>query len=65
MTLRHAKRLTDEQLARIKEINARAEEVKAGLLAEEGIKSDEQHIEQQKEKHKTKRFNVKDSWLPL
>jgi hypothetical protein len=65
MSFRHAKRLTDEQLARIKELNDRAEEVKASLLAEEGIKSDEQHIEQQKAKHKTKRFNVKESWLPL
>ena len=65
MAFRHTKRLSDEQLARIKELNARAEEVKAGILAEQGIKTDETQIERQKEKHRTKRFNIKETWLPL
>jgi hypothetical protein len=65
MTFRQAKRLSEDQISRIKEINARAEEVKAGILAEQGVHTDEKQIEQQKEKHKTKRFNIKDTWLQL
>lgn len=65
MAFRHAKRLSDEQVQRIKELNYRAEEVKAGILAESGVKTEEMLIQQQKQKHKTKRFNVKDTWLPL
>ena len=65
MAFRHTKRLSDEQLARIKELNARAEEIKAEILAKEGIMTEEKQIERQKEKHKTKRFNVKETWLPL
>ncbi len=65
MDFRRAKRLTDAQLARIKELNARAEEVKAAILAEEGVESEEKRIEREKQKHKTKRFNVKETWLQL
>ena len=63
MALRTAQRLSEEQLVRIKEINARAEEIRAEILASKG--SDEGEIEDQKKKQKTKRFNVKDTWLPL
>ena len=65
MSFRHAKRLSDAQLERIKELNARAEEVIAGILAEQGMKTEEMQIEKQKQKHRTKRFNVKETWLPL
>ena len=63
MALRTAQRLSEEQLVRIKEINARAEEIRAEILASKG--SDEGEIEDQKKKQKTKRFNVKDTWLHL
>lgn len=65
MGFRRAKRLTDDQLARIKELNARAEEVKASILTDEGLHTEEAQIEAEQERHKTKRLNVKDTWLPL
>lgn len=65
MAFRKTKRLNEDQLSRIKEINARAEEVKTTILSSEGVKSDEESIENQKRKHITKRFRIKDSWLPL
>jgi hypothetical protein len=65
MAFRTAHRLTDAQITRIKEISARAEEVKAEILATEGIKTEEEGVETQKKKSKEKRFNVKDTWLLL
>ena len=65
MEFRAARRLTEAQLSRIKEINLRADEIKAGILAEEGMKTDEGEVETQKKKSKTKRFNIKDTWFPL
>lgn len=65
MAFRTAQRLTEAQIKRIKEINVRAEEVKAGILASEGIKTEEANVEAQQKKSKEKRFNVKDTWLPL
>lgn len=65
MEFRAAKRLTEAQITRIKEINVRAEEVKAEILASEGVKTEDEAVEQQKKKSKEKRFNVKDTWLPL
>ena len=41
------------------------DEAKAQILAKEGMVTEEKQIEKQKEKHKTKRFNVKETWLPL
>jgi hypothetical protein len=65
MAFRTAQRLTEVQIKRIKEINVRAEEVKAEIRASEGIKTEESGVEAQKKKSKEKRFNVKDTWLPL
>jgi hypothetical protein len=65
MGFRTAKRLTEEQIKRIKEINVRAEEVKAEILASEGVKTEEASVEKEQKKSKEKRFNVKDTWLPL
>ena len=65
MSFRRSKRLSEEQTSRIKELNARAEEVKAGIMAEQGMKTEDKQIEKQQIKHKTKRFNVKETWLPL
>jgi hypothetical protein len=65
MSFRRSKRLSEEQNVRIKELNSRAEEVKAGIMAEEGMKTEDKQIEKQQIKHKTKRFNVKETWLPL
>jgi hypothetical protein len=62
---RTARRLTDKQIMRIKEINVHADEVKAAIMAQLGMKTEEKLIEKQKQKHKTKRFNVKETWLPL
>lgn len=65
MGFRKTKRLSEAQLSRIKELNARADEVKADIMAKEGMHTDEKQIETQKQKHRTKRFNVRDTWLPL
>jgi hypothetical protein len=65
MALRAEKRLTDKQLSRVKEIIDRVEEVRAEILAKEGMKTVEEEVEGQKKKQKTKRFNVKETWLPL
>lgn len=65
MAFRTAQRLTEAQVKRIKEINVRAEEVKAEIQASEGIKTEEANVEAQQKKSKEKRFNIKDTWLPL
>lgn len=65
MEFRTAKRLTAAQITRIKEINVRAEEVKAEILASEGVKTEDEGLEKGKKKSKEQRFNVKDTWLQL
>jgi hypothetical protein len=65
LTYRTASKLTQEELKRIKELNVRAEKVISDLLKKEKMGSDQEIIDQQIKKHKTKRFNVKDSWIPL
>ena len=65
MSFRRTERLSKEQLSRIKEILDRADEVRIELLTKEGMKTAEDEVEGQKNKQKTKRFNIKDTWLPL
>ncbi len=65
LTYRTASKLTDVELKRIKELNVRAEKVISGMLKKENMGSDQEIIDSQIKKHKTKRFNVKDSWIPL
>jgi hypothetical protein len=65
LTYRTASKLTDAELKRIKELNVRAESVISGILKKENMGSDQEIIDQQIKKHRTKRFNIKDSWIPL
>jgi hypothetical protein len=64
-TFRRAAKLTPEQTQRVIELNHKAEKIKAELLKTKGSESDEDMIEREKKRHKTKRFNVRETWLPL
>lgn len=58
-------RLTDEDKLRIKTLLKKALQVKEELTKGLGLTSDEALIEREKKRHKTKRFNVREKWLPL
>lgn len=62
-SFRKARRLTPEQIKRINELNDRAEEVKAGILAKQALTTPEEIIEKGRKRHK--RIDVKETWLPL
>jgi hypothetical protein len=62
---RRSRRLSDVDLKRIKELNVRAEKLKKELLEEEEITTVEEEIEREKQRHKTKRFNTRETWIPL
>lgn len=62
---RRARRLSEADLKRIKELNMRAEKLKKDLLEEKEIASVEEAIEKEKKRHKTKRFNTRETWIPL
>lgn len=63
--LRRARRLTEKDLQRINELNERAEELKKELLKKSGKETPEEIIEKGRKRTKPKRFNTKDSWVPL
>lgn len=58
-------RLSDDDVIRIKELLKKAQEFKAFWLKKQGMTSSETIIDQQKKKHKNKRFNVREKWLPI
>lgn len=65
-SLRKKDRLSNEDLLRIKTLIAKAEHVR--VIWEKNILksvSTEELITTQKKKHRTKRFNVRDKWIPL
>lgn len=62
---RKADRLTPEQIQRINQINKQAGEIKTQILIELGSETDETLIEREKIRQKRKRFNVKETWIPL
>ncbi len=64
-SFRNAERLTPEQIKRIQQLNERAGELKTKLLIELGSQTDETLIEKEQKTQKRKRFNVKDTWIPL
>lgn len=57
--------LTPDDYTRVGEILTKANEINQRLMKKLGIDTDDALIEQEIKKHKTKRFNIRDSWLPL
>lgn len=62
---RQKRRLSEEDLVRIKTLLQKAQEFKAFWLKKRGMTTSEALIEQQQKKHRTKRFNVREKWLPI
>ncbi len=65
IALRKKKDLTSEDQKRVLEILTKANEINGRLMKKLGIDTNEALVEQEVKKHKTKRFNIRDSWLPL
>lgn len=59
------KTLTDLEEKRVDDILRRAKPLKVALLKKLGVAEDEALIEKERKKHRTRRFNIRDSWLPL
>ncbi|MBS0634724.1 MAG: hypothetical protein JSR37_04605 [Verrucomicrobia bacterium] len=65
VALRKKKELTAEDKKRVEEILAKANEINQRLMKKLGLDTDEALVETEVKKHKSKRFNIRDSWLPL
>jgi hypothetical protein len=65
IALRKKKELSPEEQKRIDEILGKAVEINKRLMKKLGMDTDEALIEKEVQKHKTKRFNIRESWLPL
>ncbi len=65
LQLRRKTTLTSEDEERIEQILKMAKQVKGKILKKLGIEEDATLIAKEAKKHKTKRFNIKDTWLPL
>lgn len=62
---RKKQRLADEDKVRIQTLAKKAHQLKEEITKTLGLASDEALIEKEKKRHKTKRFNVREKWLPL
>lgn len=65
ISFRKKKEFTPEELKRIKEILDKAQEINKRLLKKLGLDSDDALVEKEKKKNLLRRFNVRDSWMPL
>lgn len=65
IALRKKKDPTKEDYVRIEEILTKAREINQRLLKKLGLDTDEALIEKEIKRHKAKRFNIRESWLPL
>jgi hypothetical protein len=63
--LRKKEKLTETDQQLLQAILQKAEEVKRDFAQKMGLASDEDLISKEREAHRTKRFNVKKSWIPL
>lgn len=62
---RKKKEFTPEELDRINELLGKARDINKRLLKKLGLDSDDALVEKEKKRHMLRRFNVRDSWLPL
>ncbi|MCE5293829.1 MAG: hypothetical protein LLF94_04370 [Chlamydiales bacterium] len=65
IALRKKEVLSHDDNKRVDEILTKAKEINGRLMKKLGIDTDEALVEKEVIKHKTKRFNIRDSWLPL
>ena len=65
IALRKKKELTLDELKRVDEILVKSQEINQRLMKKLGIDTDDALIEQEVRKHRSKRFNIRESWLPL
>jgi hypothetical protein len=63
--LRKKKPLTAEDEKRILELLKTSAEIHGRLMKKLGIDSDEALVASEKKRHLTKRFNIRETWLPL
>ncbi len=63
--LRKKKNLSEEEQKRVQEILVKSQEINQRLMKKLGIDTDDALIEKEVKKHRTKRFNIRESWLPL
>lgn len=63
--LRRKSRLTEKDLIRIQELINNAKEFRSFWLKKQGMNTSDDLILEQKKKHKNKRFNVREKWLPI
>lgn len=55
----------DSEWEQVEEIFNKAEAHKGELEKAKGVNNDSDLIEKQRKRHKTRRFNINDKWLPL
>ena len=65
IALRKKQTLSQDDNKRVDEILSKAKEINQRLMKKLGIDTDDALVEKEVLKHKTKRFNIRDSWLPL
>ncbi len=65
LEFRKKKELSSEDYKRVGEILTKAQEINQRLMKKLGIDTDDALVQKEVLKHKTKRFNIRESWLPL
>lgn len=65
IALRKSPHLSEADLLRVQELLKKSTEINQLLNKKLGLESNDTLIAVEKKKHLTKRFNVRDSWLPL
>jgi len=63
--LRRKKSLSQEEAKRVNELLVKAQDVNRRLLKRLGLETDEAIIAKEQRKNTTRRFNIRDSWIPL
>ena len=61
----HKESLTPEEMKRLEEIVEKTHQVKIEAMKELGLETDEVVVEKQRKKQITKRFNIREDWLPM
>ncbi|MBS4168765.1 hypothetical protein [Parachlamydia sp. AcF125] len=56
---------TQEQIAELKDLKTKIEAYKQSVAAEDSSSENERIVETELKRQKTKRFNIRDKWLPL
>jgi hypothetical protein len=64
-SLREKEKLSTAEQKRTEEILAKAKQAKTIVVKKLGLQEDEILVEKERKKHITKRFNIRETWLPL